>query len=174
MSVPVLTAADIFSERPESKTSNAPGKSKALTDDGEGVDWSDLEPRKQKSVEIGHFARFPNKLFGSGLANRLGPSATLFYLALCECANREKERVNTCSVTDRQLAWESGLSPRTLRNLRTKLMEHGLVTFQREPGQKYTYTLLPQQLEWFKLKERPPRQKRKPRGNSAQLAKTQA
>ena len=46
-------------------------------------------------------------------------------------------------------------------------MENGLVDYCREPGRNYTYTLLRQDLKWFKPAERPPRQKKRPRGMAA-------
>ena len=130
---------------------------------------ADSASRRQKSVDIGLFAKFPNKLFGSGLARRLGASACVLYFALCENANREAS--NTFKAKDRDLAWETGLSPRTIRNARIKLLEHGLVEYSRSQlGERYTYVLIRQELGWFKKDERSPRQKRKPRGRTASSA----
>jgi hypothetical protein len=138
-----------------------------------GTGRSDAGPESQtaKSVDIGLFAKFPNKFFGSGMARKLGPSASLLYIALCENANRNRDRSNTFGARDRDLAWETGLSPRTIRNVRIKLSENRLVEYRREPGQKYTYTLLRQELKWFKPAERPPRQTLRPRGMAAARAK---
>jgi len=127
--------------------------------------------RGERSLDIGLFARFPNKFFGSGLARKIGPSASVLYLALCETANRGNGRNNIFTARDKSLAWETGLSPRTIRNLRAKLIENGLVKLSQEPGQNYTYTLLRQELKWFKNAERPPRQKQRPRGMAARRAK---
>ena len=35
------------------------------TTDGEIQDWPETEPRRQRSLDIGLFAMFPNKFFGS-------------------------------------------------------------------------------------------------------------
>jgi transcription initiation factor IIE alpha subunit len=67
------------------------------------------------------------------------------------------------------LASETGLSTRTIRDVRITLMENGLIEYAREPGQSYTYTLLRQELKWLNLAERP-RQKRKPRAMAATRA----
>jgi hypothetical protein len=128
------------------------------------------EPQRQKSGDIGLWARFPKNFFGSGMARKLGPSASVLYIALCENANRPQPPSNTFRARDRDLAWETGLSPRTIRNVRIKLSESGLAEYRREPGQNYTYTLLRQELKWFKLAERTPRQKRRPRGMAARRA----
>lgn len=155
---PNLTAAEIFDDETENLQSPAQSRKGGLT-------------QRHASVDIGDYARFPNKLFGSGLARKLGPSATLLYLVLCEAANRNSKGLNTCSVRDDQLAWETGLGTRTIRDKRTKLVESGLVQIHREPGQKYIYTLLPQDLKWLKVKDRAPRQKKQPRGMHAQRVK---
>lgn len=131
---------------------------------------SDASPEPQKSkVEIGHFSKVPNKFFGSGMARKIGPSASVLYFALCENANRNREPSNTFKASDKALASETGLSPRTIRDMRIKLFENGLAEYQREPGQSYTYTLLRQELKWIKLAERL-RQKRKPRAMAAARA----
>lgn len=156
---------------PEPQPPDANGQPGVLPTDGEGGDWLDVELPRQKSVDIGLFARFPNTFFSSGMARKLGPSASVLYIALCENANRNCPPSNTFAAADKTLAWETGLSPRTLRNVRIKLMENGLVKYGREPGQKYTYTLLRQELKWLKVAERPPRQERRPRGMAAAKAK---
>jgi DNA-binding transcriptional ArsR family regulator len=132
-------------------------------------DSTEFEGQRQKSVDIGLFARFPNKFFGSGTARKLGTSASLLYFALCENANRNREPSNTFKASDKALASETGLSPRTLRNVRIRLLENGLVTYQREPGESYTYTLVRQNLSWVKLTERL-RPKRRARGMSTASA----
>jgi DNA-binding transcriptional ArsR family regulator len=145
MSIPVPTADEIFGKQPEP------------------------EPQRQKSVDIGPFARFPNKFFGSGMARKVGASASLLYFAFCENANRNKVPSNSFKASDKALASETGLSPRTIRDARTKLYENELVSYSREPGQSYIYTLLRQELKWLKRSERP-RQKRKPRAMAAARA----
>lgn len=129
------------------------------------------EPQRERPFDIGQFARFPNRFFGSGMARKLGSSAIVLYIALCEHANRSRESSNTFEARDRDLAWETDLSPRTFRNARIKLLENDLVVYRHDPGQKYTYTLLRPELKWFKVAERLPRQKRKPRGMAAARAK---
>jgi len=57
-----------------------------------------------------------------------------------------------------------------MRDARIKLFENGMVSYSREPGQSYTYTLLRPELKWLKLSERP-RQKLKPRANAAARVK---
>jgi len=147
MSVPALTAKEIF---------------------GEQSDWQEPGPQRQKSVDIGPYARFPNKFFSSGMACKVGASASLLYFALCENANRHPS--NTFKASDKALASETGLSTRTMRDARIKLFENGMVSYSREPGQSYTYTLLRPELKWLKLSERP-RQKLKPRANAAARVK---
>ena len=120
------------------------------------------EPKRVRPLDIGWWTKIPNKFFSSGMACKVGPSASLLYLALCENANRPQPPTNTFKASDKALASETGLSPRTLRDVRIKLVENGLIDYRREPGQCYTYVLLPQKLKWIKLAERP-RQKRKPR-----------
>ncbi|HUV96559.1 MAG TPA: hypothetical protein VMV98_03735 [Acidobacteriaceae bacterium] len=169
MTVTLLTADEIFGRQQEPNSPEAIGPAETpFADSGdEGSPFP--EPQRQKSLDVGPFARFPNKFFGSGMARKLGPSASVLYIALCEHANREPS--NTFGARDGDLAWETGLSPRTIRNVRIKLSENRLVECRREPGQKYTYTLLRPELRWFKLAERPPRQKLKPRGMAAARAK---
>jgi hypothetical protein len=112
-------------------------------------------------VEIGPYTKIPNRLFGSGIAQRIGPSASLLYLALCEHANRESANTFKGS-SDRALASETGISPRTLCDARKKLVEYRLITCSREKGQSFMYTLFPLPLEWVPLADRL-RPKQKPR-----------
>ena len=162
----MLTADEIFRERSEPNPLDAHRRSEVPLADGESGDWPEPEPQRQKSVDIGPFAKFPNKFFGSGMARKIGPSASVLYFAFCENANRNREPSNTFKASDKALASETGLSPRTMRDARIKLVENRLVSCSREPGQSYTYTLLPQELKWLKRSERP-RQKRKPRAIAA-------
>ena len=131
------------------------------------------EPQSAKPFDIGQWARFPNRFFGSGLASRIGTSACVLYFALCEHANRPQPPSNTFKASDKALASDTGLSPRTIRDARIKLLENGLIEYSREPGQSYTYTLLRQELRRLRLAERP-RQKRKPRALAVVRAKFEA
>ena len=161
---PVLAAEEIFSEQPaQLEVSPADG-------DSENRENSAGPEPSKKSLGIGPFAKVPNRYFGSGMARKVGPSASLLYFALCEIANRDRDHTNTFKGSDKALASETGLSPRTIRNVRIKLLENGLVECRRENGQSYTYTLLPQELPWVPRADRP-RQKRKPRAMAARRAK---
>jgi len=168
--LPALTATEIFGEQPGPKTSDAHGRWEVLTDDCESGDGAVSEPYKQKSLDIGPYARFPNKFFGSGMARKIGTSACVLYFAFCENANRNREPSNTFKASDKALASETDLSPRTIRDARIKLFENGLISYTRKPGESYTYTLLRQDLKWLGRSERP-RQKRKPRAMAAVRAK---
>ena len=128
------------------------------------------EESQRSKVKIGPFTPVPNKFFGSGMARSVGPSASLLYFALCENANRNKERSLTFKASDNALASETGLSPRTIRDVRIKLLENNLVEYTRKPGESYTYTLIPQELKWLKRDARP-RRKRKPRAIAATRVK---
>lgn len=114
-----------------------------------------------KGPNIGPFSKIPSKFFSSGTAASLGPSASLMYLALCEHANRHGG--TTFKASDKALASETGLSPRTLSNSRKKFDSRKLLTCAREKGQSFVYTLHPLELQWRKLEDRL-RQKQKPRG----------
>lgn len=107
------------------------------------------------TVEIGPFTKIPNKFFGSGKAAMLGPSASLLFLALCEHANRNSHV--TFKASDKALASETTIAPRTICNARKKLLEYGLISYTRQKGQSYVYTLLKPSWEWKPLKERPRR-----------------
>lgn len=112
-------------------------------------------------VEIGPYTKIPNRLFGSGLAAKLGSSATIVYVALCDHANRDGK--NTFKASDRAIAADTGISERTIVDARKALVEHGLIQCARENGQSYVYTLLAQKdLIWVPIKNRS-RQKCKPR-----------
>ena len=126
---------------------------------------------RKRGVDLGFFSKFPCRLFGSGLAQKLGASACVLYVALCEHANRNDS--NTFTASDKTLAWETALSPRTIKHVRVKLLENRLVQYSRQPGQNYTYTLVRQKLAWFKPKDRPPRLKLKPRGIAARREERQ-
>jgi hypothetical protein len=110
------------------------------------------EPQKSARVDIGPFTKLPNKLFGSGYAARLGPSATVLYVALCEHANRNGS--NSFKASDRSLSADTGLSTRTICDARKRLIEHRLITFSRQNGQTYRYTVLKVELAWTPVKTR--------------------
>lgn len=120
-------------------------------------------------VEIGNFSKMPNQFFGSGCAARLGTSPTVLFLALCEQANRNS--ANYFAVSDRALASDTGLGPRTICDARKRLIEEGLISCLREKGRSFTYTLSKYDLRWVGMKDRP-RAKRKPRAlKSARIAR---
>jgi hypothetical protein len=121
-------------------------------------------PCETGRVDIGFFTMVPRHFFGSGIAAALGVNASFLYVALCEHANRN--RSNTFKASDKALASDTNLAPRTICDLRKELVEKGLVTCTREPGQSFFYTILPQAFEWKAVKLRP-RAKRKPRGYAA-------
>jgi|ERR1035437_5572652 hypothetical protein len=116
-------------------------------------------------VDIGPYSKIPNKFFGSGTAAKLGKTASLLFLALCEHANRVSS--NTFKVSDRALASETGLGTRTICDARKRLNEYGLISNSRSEGQSYNYTLPKLLLQWVPLEKRP-RIKRKPRAIYAQ------
>jgi hypothetical protein len=118
------------------------------------------EKNKSAGVELGRYFKVPKGVFQSGLAARLGSSAMTVYVALCEHANRKNS--NTFVASDKALAADSGVAERTIRGVRTKLVQAKLITIRRELGQSYTYTLLPISSDWVPIKERP-RQPCKPR-----------
>jgi hypothetical protein len=119
-----------------------------------------VNQERQQSVDIGPYTQIPNRFFGSGMAARLGPSAAFIYLALCDHANRNSSM--SFKASDKALASETTIAPRTICNARKKLTEYGLISWKREKGQSYVYTLLKPSWEWKPLKERP-RRKLKPR-----------
>jgi hypothetical protein len=120
-------------------------------------------------VEIGPFSKMPSKFFGSGTAAELGNSAALFYLALCEHANRNNG--NTFKASDLALASDTGMGERSFSTFRQKLLKKGLISCQRDKGQSFTYTLQPQDLLWGGGIGERPRQKRKARGRQSPKVK---
>ena len=118
-------------------------------------------------VDCGQFTKIPNKLFGSGTARELKPAATLLYLALWENANRHGKA--EFKASDKALASETTLSSRTICDARKRLIETGLISCIREPGQSFTYTLPKPEMNWVPLKDRP-RKKMLPRAYHAQRA----
>lgn len=121
------------------------------------------------TVDIGPFTKVPNRYFGSGIGQTIGPSASVLYFALCEHGNRNS--ANTFKASDRALASETNLSPRTIRNARIRLREYGLISFSRDPGESYTYELLRQEMNWVPLVNRP-RQSKMPRAMAASRGKS--
>jgi hypothetical protein len=109
--------------------------------------------------DVGPYFRVPKGLFQNGIARQLGASAVAVYVALCEHANRKG--VNVFSVADRSLAADTGIAERTIRDVRTKLSDAGLVSFVREAGHSYTYTLIPVQLAWVPVEDRPRQPKKR-------------
>lgn len=122
------------------------------------------------TVDVGPFTKVPNKYFGSGKGQTVGPSATVLYFALCENGNRNSS--NTFKASDKALASETSLSPRTLRNARIRLREHGLIAYSREPGQSFAYELLPQNLNWLPRENRP-RNRMRPRAMAVIRARSE-
>lgn len=120
--------------------------------------------QERQTVDIGPYARIPNRLFGSGMGARLGSSAGYMYIALCDHANRNGS--NTFKVSDRALACDTAIATRTICDARKRLIEYGLISCEREKGQSHVYTLLKPSWDWKPLKERP-RRKLKPRALGA-------
>jgi hypothetical protein len=113
-------------------------------------------------VELGPYFTVPKGLIYGGIAGRIGPHATAVYIALCEHANRGKrEDQNTFSVSDRALASDTGVAERTIRDIRTKLMEHYLIRCERRAGQSYSYTLLSLTETFIRIEDRPRQIKRR-------------
>jgi hypothetical protein len=114
-----------------------------------------------RNPALGPYFITPKGLFQNGIAARIGASAVTIYVALCEQANRKNG--NVVSISDRSLASDTGVSERTIREIRPNLCRERLVSFNREPGHSYTYTLFPVELApRIPVKERP-RQPKKPR-----------
>lgn len=114
-----------------------------------------------KNPELGPYFVVPKGLFQNGIAARIGPYAVAIYAALCEWANRKNG--NVVSVSDRSLAADTGVAERTIRDIRALLLNNGLVSLNREPGQSYTYTLLPVTLAPRVPVKQRPRQPKKQR-----------
>lgn len=125
-------------------------------------DRDDDKPRNGTNTGKSFF-KVPGKLFASGTAQSLGTSATLLYVALWEHANRPNFPSNTFETTNKRLSSETGLSPRTIRDARNRLIEKGLIQCQQPPGAQFVYTLLPQDLRSIPKEDRRPRTKRRPR-----------
>jgi DNA-binding transcriptional ArsR family regulator len=110
------------------------------------------------AVQIGEFSKIPNKFFGSGKAAEIGPTASLLFLALCEVANRYQAM--SFSISDRSLAADTGLAPRTICEARKRLREKKLIQCSREKGRSFTYSLAEYKLPWIAVKDRPSTKRR--------------
>lgn len=121
--------------------------------------------RPKGSVNVGPFTKIPNRLFGSGTAGYLKPSATLVYVALWDHANRHGS--NIFKASDKALSSDTSLGTRTICDARKRLMENGLITCTRADGQSYVYTLPVPSCKWVPVAERP-RTKLKPRAYHVQ------
>jgi Helix-turn-helix domain len=119
------------------------------------------------TVDIGGFTKIPHRFFGSGTAHALKPSASLLYIALCDHANRSSS--NTFKTSDKTLASDTALSPRTICDARKRLIEKELITCKREDGQSYSYTLTVPDWNWIPV-DRRPRTQLKPRAYHARKA----
>jgi Helix-turn-helix domain len=117
------------------------------------------------TVDIGGFTKIPHRFFGSGTAHSLKPSASLLYIALWDHANRNS--TTTFKTSDKALASDTALSPRTICDARKRLIEERLITCTREDGQSYSYTLTVPDWNWVPVAKRP-RAKCKPRAYHAQ------
>ncbi len=82
---------------------------------------------------------FPQIVIRSGAWSRLRPSAKNLYVAILHEVERRSTR--EFSEPDKFFAKLVGLSPRSVRDARTKLVEYGLVKIRRGVGGMYTYTL---------------------------------
>jgi hypothetical protein len=123
--------------------------------------------QKNRSADwwsLGPWARFPYRLFGSGLAAAVGDSALCLYFALLDQANRNGSI--RFAVRDKVLAANTGISERTLTDLRKRLVRHGLIDVSVAPGQKPYYELKGITDTDIRPDERP-REKGKPRGRSS-------
>lgn len=145
----------IVAVRPPTIRTSVKKTATILADNPETTIFSILMP-----VDIGSFTKIPNRFFGSGKAAALGSSASLLYIALCERANRDGS--NSFKASDRTIAADTGLSPRTIFDARKRLIENQLVSCNRGEGESYFYTLGALTLPWVPVKQRP-RAKRKPR-----------
>ena len=114
--------------------------------------------------DLGPYFAVPKGFIRGGVAARLGPSAALVYVALCEHRNRDRKKA--LSVSDRALAADTGVAERTICGIRAKLAAEKLITYSRSNGASHTYTLLPVPPTWVPIADRP-RRKREPRARGA-------
>ena len=119
---------------------------------------------EKHSVDIGQFTKIPNRLFSSGTARDLKPSATLLYVALCDHANRNGS--NHSRLPTRHSHLDTTLSPRTICDARKKLDRKETDCRHARKGPSYFYTLTVQKLDRVPLPKRP-RLKLQPRAYHA-------
>lgn len=119
-------------------------------------------PKSSVLDAIGNFSGFPSILFRQGIAAKIGSSATVLFVCLCDHLNR-KNYVQGFGVSDEQLGADTGLSTRTLRDSRRTLVTAGLITIERAPGSAYCYSIAKQPTGWVPSRERL-RKKKLPRG----------
>jgi hypothetical protein len=126
------------------------------------------EGKRQEGVDIGRFSMIPRMFFGSGTAATLGRPAMILFFALCEHANRNSG--NSFKASDKALAADTGLGPRTICDGRKQLEERGLISCIRDAGESHFYTLPVYSFDWVKVEDRL-RPKLKPRANHAKRIK---
>ena len=115
------------------------------------------------TVDFGPFFQVNYRLFSSGLGAKLGPSAGWLYMALCSYANDNLSM--TFSVSNKALARDTGMSPRTIGEAKKILVNHGLIECTMEPGRRVRFTMKKPDLERMTPAARP-RAKHKPRGKA--------
>lgn len=131
------------------------------------LDSTRVAERKSDGVDIGGFFKVPNRLFGSGLAAKLGVSVTVVYVSLCDAANRKSSL--SFSVSDETLSANTGLGKSTIRSARKTLVEVGLITYTMKAGSSAEYWLKTPELKWTPIKDRK-RPPKKPRGRAFEAA----
>jgi hypothetical protein len=163
------SSGDWLDPRPTPNQSDDPAS--ASRPDGRRLSTVHSRKEQRPAVDLGPYSKIPNKIFGGGIARELGPSAALFFLALCEHANRNGSM--SFKASDASLAADTGLSPRTICEARKRLMEWNLIACDRQHGNSYTYRLSRYNFTWKPVKERA-RVKRKPRAMYASGSKSAA
>lgn len=131
------------------------------------LDSTRAAERKSDGVDIGGFFKVPNRLFGSGLAAKLGVSVTVVYVSLCDVANRKGSR--SFSVSDETLSADTGLGKSTIRSARKTLAEAGLISYAMNAGSSAEYSLKTPEMKWNPVKNRK-RTPKKPRGRAFEAA----
>src|SRR5262249_25004302 len=91
------------------------------------------------TVMLPKFFGVPQHLVRSGLLKRLKPAEVKLYLGLLHDSERYRNRELIRS--DQQLTDLIGVSPRSLRDARIKLQEHGLVQYELPAGRKGRYVI---------------------------------
>jgi len=123
-----------------------------------------------KKTGMGDFFRVPNPLHRSGIAARIGPTVTALYLGLLDQAARRNS--NRFGVSDRKLSANTGISPRTMVELRKVLVESGLIRYSTAPGHSPVYELLAFDAQEIPYENRQ-RAKKRARGRSAPRERVQ-